>query len=102
MEYGKLPTELVVPHILCKLLTIDREDIEVLRLAFEDRWDYISLDHYDHFKRLIVLTTLVAIRQKAENNEDRKAYSMRYKTPLLTNYTKTEQDYTFKFSRLAF
>jgi hypothetical protein len=80
----------VVPHILSKVLTIDREDIDALRETFEDRWNYVSLDHYDHFKKLIILTTFVTIRQKLENSEERKTDSIGYKKPLFTNYTKTE------------
>jgi hypothetical protein len=64
IEYGKLPTDVVTPSILGKILTMDKEDIDGLRVTFEDKWNYVSLDHYDHFKGLIILTSLAVIKQK--------------------------------------
>lgn len=69
INYGKMHTDVVTPIILAKVLNFDKEDIDRLRVAFEDKWNFVSLDYYEHFKDLIVLTTLVAIRQKVENNE---------------------------------
>jgi hypothetical protein len=72
MEYGMLSSDVVTPRILAKLLTIDREDIDGLRVNFENRWSYVSLDHYDHFKGFIILTMLVVIKQRVENNRNRR------------------------------
>lgn len=77
MEYGKLPNDVVVPSILSKLLKIDKEVIEGLRVSFEDKWHYVSMDHYDNFKELVILISLVAIKQKVEDNEQRKIHSIK-------------------------